>query len=117
VIYPPGMLPATVAPPAASLLTAAGRVPLAISSWCWRSRCGAPIAASKGVAIARLGETVRVELKFVPRSAKVTVGGLPAAVQRSGSELSWTARRGGGVAIRVTSSRGWVSYVCRLRLR
>jgi len=111
------MVSATAAPPSASLLTAAGQVPLAISSWCWRSRCGAPIAASKGVAVARLGQTVRVELQFVPRSVKVTVGGVPAAVQRSGSELSWTARRGGGVAIRVTSSLGWVSYVGRLRLR
>ena len=111
------MLSATVAPPPASLLTAAGQVPLAISSWCWRGHCGAPIAASKGVALARVGETVRVELSFVPRSAKLAVGGLPTAVARSGSELSWTVRRGGGVAIRVTSSRGWVSYVCRLRLR
>ncbi len=111
------MVSTIAAPPSASLLTAAGQVPLAISSWCWAGRCGAPIAASKGVAVVRVGETVRVELKFVPRSAKLAVGGLPTALVRSGSELSWTVRRGGGVAIRVTSPRGWISYVCRVRLR
>jgi hypothetical protein len=110
------MLSAAAAPPSATLQTAAGRAPLAISSWCWRGRCGAPIAAGKGVAVAKLGETVRVELKFAPLSAKVDVGGLPMKVERSGSGLSWVVRRGGGVAIRVTSSRGWVSYGCRLRL-
>jgi hypothetical protein len=111
------MLSAPAAPPSAALLTAAGQVPLAVSSWCWSGRCGAPIAAAKGVAVARLGETVRVELQFVPRTAKVAVGGVSMPVARSGSELSWTVRRGGGIAIRVTSARGWVSYVGRLKLR
>jgi hypothetical protein len=111
------MLSAPAAPPTASLTTAAGRVPLAISSWCWRGRCGAPIGASKGIARARIGETVRVQLRFVPLTAKVAVGGVSAKVEQSGSEISWVVRRGGGVAIRVTSPRGWVSYVGRLRLR
>jgi hypothetical protein len=111
------MVSVVAAPPSASLLTSAAQVPLAISSWCWQGRCGAPIAASKGVVVARLGETVRVDLKFVPRSARVDVGGVQTKVERSGRELSWIVRRGGGVAIRVTSSRGWVSYVGRLRLR
>jgi hypothetical protein len=114
--YPRRMLAVAAAPPQATLVTAAGRASLAISSWCWGTRCGAPIAASKGQAVAKLGETVRVELRFVPKAAKVDVGGVRMRVTRSGRELSWVVRRGGGVAIRVTSARGWVSYVGRLRL-
>jgi hypothetical protein len=110
------MLAVAAAPPTATLVTSAGRAPLAISSWCWGTRCGAPIAASKGRAVAKLGETVRVELAFVPTAAKVDVGGVRMRVTRRGRELSWVVRRGGGVAIRVTSARGWVSYVGRLRL-
>ena len=111
------MVAVTATPPSASLLTSAGQVPLAISSWCWRHRCGAPIGASKGVARAKLGETVTVELGFVPLTAKVNVGGVPMKVTRTGHALTWTVRRGGGVAIRVTSVSGWVAYVGRLRLR
>jgi hypothetical protein len=114
--YPRRMLATAAAPPSASVVTTTGRAALAISSWCWGSKCGAPIAASKGIAVAKLGETVRVELGFVPRSAKVDVGGIRMRVTRTGRELSWVVRRGGGVAIRVTSPRGWVSYVGRLRL-
>jgi hypothetical protein len=110
------MLAIAAAPPPATLVTTAGRAPLAISSWCWRGKCGAPISASKGQAMAKLGETIRVELGFVPTAAKVDVGGIRMRVTRSGRELSWIVRRGGGVAIRVTSRRGWVSYVGRLRL-
>ena len=110
------MLAVAAAPPPATLVTSAARAPLAISSWCWGTKCGAPIAASKGLAVAKLGETVRVELKFVPAAARVDVGGVRMRVTRRGRELSWIVRRGGGVAIRVTSPRGWVSYVGRLRL-
>jgi hypothetical protein len=105
------------APPSAVLSTSVAQVPLAISAWCLGTRCGAPIAATHRVAFAKLGETVHVLLKFVPRTAKVEVGGIRMKTAISGRELSWVVRRGGGVAVRVTSTRGFVAYVGRLRLR
>jgi len=111
------MVAPAAAPPPAVLSTSAGQVPLAISAWCLRGRCGAPIGAAHRVAFARLGETVHVLLGFVPRTAKVEVGGIRMKTAVSGRELSWTVRRGGGVAVRVTSTGGFVAYVGRLRLR
>lgn len=104
-------------PPKASLATGSAQVPLAISSWCWGARCGAPIAASPKPAVAARGSLVTVELAFVPRQVRVAVAGLPIAVTTRGRLVSWPARRGGGVTVRVTSARGWVTYVGRLRLR
>ena len=105
------------APPSAVLSTSIGPVPLAISAWCLGGRCGAPIGAAHRTAFAKLGETVHVLLKFVPATAKVEVGGVRMRTAISGRELSWVVSRGGGVAIRVTSTRGFVAYVGRLRLR
>ena len=61
-------------PPAGYVQTASSRAPLAISSWCWGSHCGAPISASTRTAIVARGSTVRVELQFVPTGAQVAVG-------------------------------------------
>jgi hypothetical protein len=93
------------APPSAVLSTSAGQVPLAVSAWCLGVRCGAPIGAAHRIAFAKLGETVHVVLKFVPRAAKVEVGGIRMKTTIAGSELSWVVRR------------GVVAYVGRLRLR
>jgi hypothetical protein len=103
-------------PPRAWLTTASAHVPLAISSWCWGTRCGAPIGASTTVASAPRGTPVRVDFGFVVTSARVAVAGRAVPVERHGKALAWRADRGGGVTIRVTGGRGWVTYVGRLKL-
>jgi len=75
-----------------------------------------PIGASTAVAVAPRGTLVRVELAFAPTTARVAIAGRPVLVLRHGKELSWRAARGGGVTIRVTGGRGWVTYVGRIRL-
>ena len=104
-------------PPAAYLDTGSGRVPLAISSWCWGSRCGAPISASTRVAVVARGATLRAQLAFTPTRARVAVAGSPVAVATHGGELSWRATRSGGLSLNVTGPRGWVTYVGRVRVR
>ncbi len=104
-------------PPRAALDTGPAGVPLAISSWCWGGRCGAPIAASTKTAVVSRGSAVTVELGFVPRHASVTVAGERISATASGRSLSWRANRGGGLTVHVTSARGWVTYVGRIRLR
>jgi hypothetical protein len=104
-------------PPAAVIDTGSARVPLAISSWCWGRRCAAPISASTRVAVARRGAVVRAELGFVATGARVEVAGKTAPSTRHGREVTWRATRAGGVTLRVTSARGWVTYVGRLALR
>lgn len=116
------MLPLVVAlalatPPKAALDTGAARVPLAISSWCWRARCGAPIARSTRTAVVPAGTLVTVELAFVPKRVHLAVAGKALAVTRSGRALSWHARRGGGLTLTATGGSGWVTYVGRIRLR
>jgi hypothetical protein len=104
-------------PPAAYVSVGASRVPLAVSSWCWGTHCGAPIAASTRTAIVSRGSTVRVELKFTPTRVRVAVAGTPEHATASGRELTWRATRAGGMTINVTSAQGWVIYVGRLKLR
>ena len=104
-------------PPAAYVSVGAGRVPLAISSWCWGARCGAPIAASKRTATVARGDTVRVELAFTPTRVRVAVGGARERATTSGREISWRAAHAGGLTINVTAPKGWVTYVGRLKLR
>jgi hypothetical protein len=104
-------------PPKATLTTGTGRFPLAISSWCWGVKCGAPIAASTKAATAYKGRLVTVQFAFVPRSVTVAVAGKRVTVLMHGRTASWPARWGGGLTVHATSSRGWVTYVGRLRLR
>ena len=108
---------ALAGPPKATITTGTGTFRLAISSWCWGTRCGAPIAASTRPVVADRGTRVTVQLTFVPRTAAVAVAGKRVAVATSGHTVSWLADRGGGLTLHVTSSRGWVTYVARLRLR
>jgi hypothetical protein len=103
-------------PPAAVLDTGRAQVPLAISSWCWGRRCGAPIAASTRVAAVKRGTVVRAELRFVPTGARVAVAGRPVTALRHGRDVTWKATRAGGVTVRATSARGWVVYVGRIVL-
>ncbi len=111
------LLLALAHPPAAYVSTSAGQVPLAVSSWCWGSRCGAPLAASKRAAIVHRGTTVRVELAFVPTTIRVAVAGARVKAVKSGHEISWPATKAGGMTISVTGPKGWVAYVGRLVLR
>jgi osmotically-inducible protein OsmY len=108
---------ALVTPPKATLQTATARVPLAISSYCWRYRCSAPFTASRRAAAVTRGAYVTVHLAFLPRTVRVLVGGRSAAATIHGDDVSWRVERGGGLSITATGTRGWVTYVGRLRLR
>jgi hypothetical protein len=107
---------AVAGPPRAWLSTDTAHVPMAISSWCWGTRCGAPIGASTKAAAAARGTLVRIDLAFAPTTARVAIAGRTVAVVTRGKEVSWRARRGGGLTIRVTGGRGWVTYVGRIRI-
>jgi hypothetical protein len=111
------VLAALAGPPPAYVATASGHVPLAVSSWCWGPRCGAPIAASAKTAIVRRGSTVSVQLAFAPSSARVAVAGSPVKLTRKGGALTWIATRAGGMTISVAGAKGWIAYVGRLVLR
>jgi hypothetical protein len=106
------LLLATVKPPTA--YGDPGHVRLAVSSWCWGTHCGAPIAASGKPIVAKRGSTVRVRFSVVPTSVRVAVSGKTLTVVRSGSVISWRARRMGGMTINVTFAKGFVAYVGRL---
>jgi hypothetical protein len=108
---------ALVRPPAAYVDTGAAHVPLAISSWCWAARCGAPIAEARRVAVVRPGATVKIELSFDPTQVHLAVGGAHVSPRVRGHELSWHATRGGGLSLNATGVRGFVTYVGRLALR
>jgi hypothetical protein len=100
-------------PPKATL----NNVPLAISSWCWGTRCGAPIAASQRTVVTAKGATVRVTLGFEPTQVHVAVAGASVKAATSSNRVTWRATHGGGVTITATGTRGWVTYVGRIRLR
>ena len=104
-------------PPTAYVSVGANRVPLAISSWCWGARCGAPIAASTRTATVSRGSTVHIELKFVPTRVRVAVAGVQERAATSGREITWRATRAGGMTVNVTTAKGWVIYVGRLKVR
>jgi hypothetical protein len=108
---------ALAGPPKAFVRTASGTTRLAVSSWCWASRCGAPFSASRRPALAAPGSVVTVVLTFAPTRARVAVGGRRVAVTIDGDAVSWRASRGGGLTVAVTGRRGWVTYVGRIRLR
>ena len=101
-------------PPAAYVDTATARVPLGITSWCWDTRCGAPLGSSpRRIAVAR-GAPVHVELKLDATSASVTIGGAPTKATVRGHVLSFTATHSGGLTALVHFRRGWVVYSARL---
>lgn len=108
---------ALAGPPKATITNGTGTFPLAISSWCWGARCGAPIAASTKPATTYRGALVTVQLAFVPRRVSVAVAGKAMSPLVHGSLVSWRARIGGGLTVHATGARGWVTYVGRLRLR
>lgn len=104
--------PAAARPPAATL---AGHQ-LAIASYCWRTSCSQPLEASpKAPIVFSRGALVRVELGFVPRTARVRIDGAPIFALRSGRQVSWRATRSGGITIDVTAAAGWVTYVGSIR--
>jgi hypothetical protein len=87
---------------------------LAVSSWCWGTHCGAPISASTRTIRAGRGSTVRVELAFEPSRVQLAVAGVRVTPQGHGHEVSWHATRSGGITLKVTAARGWITYVARL---
>jgi hypothetical protein len=105
------------APPAAYVDTGTAHVPLGITSWCWDTRCGAPLGSTGKRVLVSRGAPVRVELKFDPVEATVNVAGGAAKPTTHGREVSWTATRSGGLTVFVKYRRGWVIYSARLALR
>jgi hypothetical protein len=103
-----------LAPPTAYIDTGTAHVPLAITSWCWDARCGAPLAISTRRAVVRRGATVRLEVKFEALDANVTVDGASTRATPRGREVTWTATRAGGLTAYVKYRRGWVIYTGRL---
>jgi len=91
-----------------------GHVRLAVSSWCWGKHCGAPIAASGKSAVLRRGSRVTVSFAFSPMTVRVGIAGGGVTVVRHDRDISWIARRAGGMTINVTGSGGFVTYVGRL---
>jgi hypothetical protein len=108
------LLAATTRPPAA--YGEPGHVRLAVSSWCWGTSCGAPIAASGKPVVVRRGSTVTVVFAVAPTTVRVAVSGASVSVRRRGSTISWAARRVGGMTINATFKKGFVTYVGRLAL-
>ncbi len=111
------LLIAAAAPPAAYVDTGSAHVPLAITSWCWDARCGAPLGVSARRAFVHRGATVRLEVKFDALDANVSVGGASAHATARGREVTWTATRTGGLTAYVKYRRGWVIYAARLAFR
>jgi hypothetical protein len=103
--------------PGATLDTGTARVRLAVSSWCAGTKCGAPLGAATRPAVAKRGSTVRLVLGFRPRTVSLTVGGAPVRVRRDGNEVTWPARRAGGVTVTATAPGLSVTYVGRLVVR
>lgn len=108
---------ALLSPPPATVSSGSAHVPLAVSSWCWAGKCGAPISASGKTLVAGRGATVTLDFAFDPTHVHVAIAGRPVAVSLNGREASWHARAGGGLTVSVTGARGWVTYVGRLRVR
>jgi hypothetical protein len=91
-----------------------GHVRLAVSSWCWGSACGAPIAASGKPVVVRRGATITIGFAATPTTVRVAVSGAPIKFTRRGSIVSWPAKRMGGMTVNATFRRGFVAYVGRL---
>lgn len=109
------LLLGAVKPPAA--IAAPGHVRLAVSSWCWGTHCGAPIAASGRPIVVKRGALVTVSFAVAPTKVRVAVSGAPVAVVTRGSTISWRPKRMGGMTINVTYRRGFAAYVGRLVIK
>ncbi|MDX6453624.1 MAG: hypothetical protein QOH16_3673 [Gaiellaceae bacterium] len=105
------------APPAAYVDTGTARVPLGITSWCWDTRCGAPLGHTGQRVLVKRGSAVRVELPFEPLEATINVAGAASKPTTRAREVTWTATRAGGLTVYVKYRRGWVIYSARLALR
>jgi hypothetical protein len=101
-------------PPGATVDTGTARVPLTISSWCWASRCGAPIARARRVIRVKRGADVVIHLRFVPTSVSLSVGGRPTPWTLSGYDMTWRAKHAGGLSLTATGLHGFVTYVGRV---
>jgi hypothetical protein len=111
------LLFAAAAPPAAYVDTGAAHVPLAITSWCWDARCGAPLGHTARRVVVSRGAPVRVALKFDAVDATVNVSGTRATSTVRGRQVTWKATHGGGLTVNVKFRRGWVIYSAQLALR
>jgi len=94
-----------------------GHVRLAVSSWCWGTSCGAPIAASGKPVVVRRGSAISIGFAVAPTTVRVAVSGAPIKFTRHGSTISWPAKRMGGMTVNATFRRGFVAYVGRLVVR
>jgi len=108
---------ALVRPPAAYADNGSAHVPLTISSWCWAAHCSAPIARARHVIPVRRGATLRIHLQFAPTAVALAVGGVRVVPAVRGTELTWHAKRAGGLSLTATGVRGFVTYVGRVVFR
>lgn len=111
------LLFAAASPPTAYVDTGTAHVPLAITSWCWDTRCGAPLGHTARRVVVSRGAPVRVELKFEAVDATVSVSGGRTSSTARGREVTWTAQRAGGLTVNVHYLCGWVIYSARLTVR
>ncbi len=109
------LLLGTVRPPTA--YAAPGHVRLAVSSWCWSTHCGAPIAASGRPIVVKRGGLVTVSFSVKPTRVRVAVSGAPVKVVSRGATISWQPKRMGGMTINVTYTKGFAAYVGRLVIK
>ena len=110
------LLFAAASPPPAYVDTGTAHVPLAITSWCWDARCGAPLGHTERQVVVSRGTPVKVELKFDAVDATVNVSGGRTTSTTRGREVIWTPTRGGGLTVNVHYKRGWVIYTAQLLL-
>ena len=110
------LLFAAAQPPAAYVDTGSAHVPLAITSWCWDARCGAPLGHNEQRVVVTRGPRVKVELKFDAVDATVNVSGGRVTSTTRGREVTWTPARSGGLTVNVRYKRGWVIYSAQLSL-
>jgi hypothetical protein len=106
-----------VRPPTAYIDTGKVHVPLAISSWCWRERCGAPLAKARHIAYVSRNATVHLRLAFVPTEIQLAIGSTRVRSTVAVNEVRWRATRGGAVTLTATGVHGFVTYVGRLAIR
>jgi hypothetical protein len=109
------LLLGVVKPPAA--YATPGHVRLAVSSWCWGTHCGAPIAASGKPIVVHRGGLVSIDFAATPTKVRVAVSGAPVAIVANGHTISWRPKRMGGMTINVTYRKGFAAYVGRLVLK
>jgi hypothetical protein len=120
---PPPTPPSSAAPPPAWIETQAKSAWLYYGSYCWTTMCVdlIPPETRPGLptfTVAR-GRIVRVHLRFVARSATVSIDRRKVSSSFNADKriLSWSATRAGILTVFARAAAGDASYVARLQVR